>query len=588
MALEDAPIRDDVTDTSGKASRAYTAWFQKVQAAIAAAGGMVYPGAGIALSTGAAWGTSIPNNSTAWNSTTSTVTANSAAWNHAAQAVYNVLDYGVVASPYNSTYCNNAGNYAAMAAVAASNATALSTLVSTILATTDKTGTIYFPFDATHGSGNYLYTGSLDLVSGGGYINVIGTGPQTTFLVQYDATDNAAVPAILFTPGGSPMLAGLSIERLVPGSYHVFPTGHTSGNYGVSIPAGCAEPQIANVFIRYFRDSGFYLYGPTGPIQLVNMDVESCAGYGVVVTGTAGNISQDLNMLGGGIHTCYGGIRDDGSVSTGWYGLDIELNLVAQYPAINLTGAAQSCLGNTYTDITCSTRAAVSALVNVTGTGHVFTGGEYTGNATNTPMVAIASGSHHTFIGGYWVGGSGASAYFMTIGGGVTDTVVINPRLYLFDSGKDVIVDGASNTTTSLNGPTTAGTSLSANVVTAPGGFVGPYVGSSSLVTVGDLASGRVVSGFGSIANYPNASTTGQFYSRVTGSPSYIGRFESDNDTPYAVQVQNRTVATDWSKAWSLYQNNSGEVIITNNGVVSLKIGADGKLYTVGGVVYTL
>jgi hypothetical protein len=63
----------------------------------------------------------------------------------------------------------------------------------------------------------------------------------------------------------------------------------------------------------------------------------------------------------------------------------------------------------------------------------------------------------------------------------------------------------------------------------------------------------------------------------IKGNPSTAAlRIEVENDNPYQFQIQNRTLAADWSKAFSIDQSNTGVVYFYNNGAIPLSLNPNG------------
>lgn len=213
-----------------------------------------------------------------------------------------------------------------------------------------------------------------------------------------------------------------------------------AGNYGIRNVGGDA-PYLAlrNLNVRFFGDTGIRLEAGNGPFVLQDIAVQSCASYGIHLIPLGTSTPVEVQIIGGNIHECIGGLRLTGAASTGVYDTDIELGTVALYPALVIDGASR---GGVFNDLSLSVQAIPSpaAVVSISnGVGMVFNGGQYTTASANVDAILLDSTAArlNTFHGGHFeISGGGWYAQCIN---GAKQNFFISPNLFGFAAGKGMV-----------------------------------------------------------------------------------------------------------------------------------------------------
>lgn len=253
--------------------------------------------------------------------------------------------------------------------------------------------TIYAP------QGTYYVSATLDFTTIP-ICEVIGDGPRLTRIIT-SVTSTAGINACNFATTSFTVLRGFTLYQ----SGLVLPGSQTAGNYGIRNTTGVGfQLLIDEVEVNYFANSAIFIEGATGPTIISNCSIQSNAGWGVELAKNAGNPGENIQMLSGNIHLCWGGIKVDGADGCQFHAVDIENGSVAKWPCIYLTGAAY---GNSFYECTISAQP-VAPLVN-----------------PSNGIVVVDDGSANTFINGINIAGNGQGTDNYRFTGAADKTTVI-------------------------------------------------------------------------------------------------------------------------------------------------------------------
>ena len=236
-----------------------------VYAAIAGAGGMVYPGAGIAVSTGSAWGTSITDNSTNWNT----------AYTHSQLTVGN---------PHSIGYADISDFNTGVSTYETSHAT-----VVTASSGSSSRVPVFTGAYTVQGYTNFLYTGTLFTVgtfATGATMKMHNASTTTNLDIVNDGTDaEIKLQAYGTSSGVAPTL--------------------TFVRYGGSYASPAAGPSnsIIKEELYYLHDgasaksSGYQRFEVTGAVATDNFNTQY-SWYGHEGSDTSPNLQLQLNHNG--------------------------------------------------------------------------------------------------------------------------------------------------------------------------------------------------------------------------------------------------------------------------------------------------
>ena len=244
-----------------------------------AGGSMVYPSAGIALSTGSAWGTSITDNSANWNTVLNRV-------------LY--TDTALMLSPYLRKLEGQQKIDSLAAATGLQQVTDVSPSTNDSILISSKS--VAFNSDIVYGSGNPIYTKAPDGISG--FQNLYFLNTEQTSRIRQDGDlkkiefDLVSVPSQLIDFYFDVWRAnGSNFDRI----YHVNIFSSLSAGYNlISLPAGItvqegdfigasytANPGITTFFYSYLssQTTGLY-YRNTAPSSTTNYNWTASTAWG--------------------------------------------------------------------------------------------------------------------------------------------------------------------------------------------------------------------------------------------------------------------------------------------------------------------
>lgn len=322
-------------------------------------------------------------------------------------------------------------------------------------------------------AGTYYVSATIDLATGGNYVaGLIGDGPRLTRFVT-SVTTTAGINACSYSTSFT-VLRGFSLFQ----SALTIPGSQRGGNYGIRNTAGVGfQMLIDEVEVNYFANSGIFIEGPTGPTVISNCSIQFNAGWGLEASLNV-NSPQNLQVLAGNIHNCWGGVKGNGINGCQFHALDVELGSSALWPCIYLTGASY---GNSFYECTVSAQP-LQALVGPSngivvidsGIGNTFINGINTaGNNQGTDNYRLVGACDRTtIIGGNHTNSSTTGGFFAVIQG--TNTTIIDPLVNAstYQATKNTVSEGSGV----ANFTTIIGTGTN-----GPLGTAGIAIGSSSL-----------------------------------------------------------------------------------------------------------
>lgn len=332
-------------------------------------------------------------------------------------------------------------NIRAFSAVGDGVADDINSFLAAIAALPSTGGVISMP------SGNYKVTDTINLSfasTGKNSIVLRGAGVGATKITSTVTNRPAIISNDTFNQAN--ILEGFDLYQ----SGNVLPA-FRAGNYGIrNVGGDCPYLSLRNLRVRFFGDIGIRLEAGNGPFSLQDVEVQSCASYGIHLVPLGASPPVEVQIIGGNIHTCVGGLRLTGAVSTGVYDTDIELGTVALYPSLVIDGAAA---GGVFNDLSLSVQAVPSpaAVVSISnGFGMVFNGGQYTTASANVDGILLDSTAArlNTFIGGYYtISGGGYIAQCIN---GAKQNTFIAPLPLNFAAGKSIIKNSSDTGDTVL------------------------------------------------------------------------------------------------------------------------------------------
>ena len=294
--------------------------------------------------------------------------------------------------------------------------------------------------------GNYILSSTLDM-SGPGQVRLRGSGPwNTVFRTSVTTTAGILIGGSATTRKS--MISGICLSRGLP-----IPGAQVAGNYGIQVPDAGAGDGIAirDCYVLGFANSAIRIAGPAGPVVIEDVQIDSCAGYGIEIRPGAGGLSpQDTTISRGSIQICWGGVDvGPGANSTSIYDIDIELAGVSRFPAVYLEAAS---FGTSLTNVTAQLSlipvAPLLGVVVISGGANTIVGGVNNAVAIVDNLLFLGAGAYdNTIIGGLYQGaGGGGSGWFANFGGAIR-TVFVNPELVVasYQAGRDAVNDVAAN-----------------------------------------------------------------------------------------------------------------------------------------------
>lgn len=281
----------------------------------------------------------------------------------ALKKIYNVLDYG--ADPTGV-------------------ADSTSAFQSAIAAAKSAAGTVYVPM------GTYIITDTLDLRAASNLQSIALVGADACPILQCSISGASVITFGNGAAEGTGLDAGYTkIANLnLNTNSGALPTSQSSGQCGIlaSTYGTGKATKIDNIVITGFADDAIVIQGPTGPVAIRDCRISCCAGWGIdAKAGYNSTSPQDVNILGGSIQVCWGGVAaKDAASRVCVINCDIELGQGGdsgtrggRYPCLYVEPSAQA-----FAAYNCSlsmngyiyASPSPAAVVYCAGSGATFTG----------------------------------------------------------------------------------------------------------------------------------------------------------------------------------------------------------------------
>ena len=297
-------------------------------------GSMTYPGAGIALSTGSAWSTSITNNSTNWNTAytdrlkwdggssglnAATGRASLGLYTAATRDAEDVMTYDGYLPDGKAVIDYGDANWASMGNVFDVSTYSEGSDTANIQAAIDDAeavnGTVYIP------AGTYTMATSGNILTVTAPIKIVGSGLNSTIL----STTSTTAKMIHVSTTQQVIIRDLQI---------LFAGGHgTDGSAGIYVTGASLHTRIENIHTRfpyrgihmhqaaYFKIENCYIWGSTGAGIHVHNESNGDQGDSVINSCTMqGNTTTSRGILysaGGGLH------MTNNLILSAYHGIDI-------------------------------------------------------------------------------------------------------------------------------------------------------------------------------------------------------------------------------------------------------------------------